>query len=383
MISNGRTIFRGSSSMAALNENTTDTIETHKTDIFESKLFFASFLLILIVAAVMNITLALIFMANKTLRRMTSNNLLISLTVSDLLVASGGIAVLITAVDESSETKALFICLYFVGFLTASALNLLFISFEKLFAVAFPLRYSVHIKERVVRFMIAFTWIFVVLVDITLAVKLTQISENITTSATHGVITIMICVASLTTVVLIAVNVLIYRAVRRQVKRLTAITVTIKTASVSRVYGILQSQKTRATYLCFAMVAAFSICWVPFIVSSLLHLTNHNQHEMFFDVAFFIILLTPVLDPIFYILLKKDIRLAFNTTFNQCFKNLRSQECQQDHTDSMLMLGASNRGLQLKSTTIEGQRQNLHHANQRRLNLKRSAVCPTENMTDP
>ena len=299
-------------------QNFTVNDEDNLQNIMDSPLFFVSFLAVVITAAILNLILAALFIGKKTLRRTTSHNLLVSLTVSDLLVASGGIAIFVTILHEVSERKFLFLCLYFVVFLTASALNLLFVSLDKFFAIAFPLRYSFYINEKTIRCMVTMTWTLVAIVGLILVIIMTHISEECTIIATHVIITIMVSAASLATLALVTINLLMYRAARRQINRLTAINVTVATSSSLKCRRRLHHQKARAGYLCFAMTAAFSVCWVPFIVSTLWVLTNHDGNETFSDISFLLILLTPALDPVFHILIRRDIRTAFRRTFYPC-----------------------------------------------------------------
>ncbi len=145
------------------NENTYCNVNTKN-----SKIALTVFLVaIMIVAVFGNLIVCVVIYNTLSLRRVFTNRFIISLAVSDLMVAILLVPVKIdSALNNGSLCKSRALCHYYVTFdnisFVASITNLLVITADRLIAIVKPYRYQEIVTHKRARLMIIIVWLYAI-----------------------------------------------------------------------------------------------------------------------------------------------------------------------------------------------------------------------------
>ncbi|XP_068724935.1 octopamine receptor beta-2R-like [Montipora capricornis] len=317
------------------NISTAEEVSSYIAEPISPKTFLAlivSWSLLGILSAGLNILVCAMLYIDKKLRTIT-NYLVVSLSVSDLLIAV--VFVPFYIIDHYARTV---IGGYFVAFiLLATVFNLCGVTYERYIALTRPFRYRTIMSCRKVCIIIGTSWL------LPLVLSLLPLAWNTDVDATvHkvyiAVIVILFIFIPCTAMVFVYLRVLrvAHRFVLRSKER----------TSKGNVTGHLAGSDEKATRV-FAMVfAMFLLCWLPLIyinISWILNQTSLVTNEVIF-ISFFTLLLNSIFDPFICAFYKRDFRGVLRKRFKLgCFKEIEQQEIRIDSDLALRRLSSASK----------------------------------------
>ena len=310
------------------NKNTTTEVNSYFLEPVSPTTFLAlvvSWTLLGLVSAGLNILVCAMVYFNKKLRTMT-NYLVVSLSVSDLLVAIVFVPVYI--IDHYANT---IIGGYFVAFiLLATVFNLCGVTYERYIALTRPFRYRTIMSCQKVSAIIAISWI------IPLLLSLLPLAWNTDVKSTfHKVYLAIVLVTCIfipcTTMVCVYMRLLrvVHRFVLRNKKR----------TSKGNATGHRAGNDEKAARVFAIVLGMFLLCWLPLIYINICLIFDQNQlvtNELIF-ISFYTLVLNSILDPVICAFYKKDFREMMRKRLKlKCFS--QEQSSLQGKLDSDLAL---------------------------------------------
>ena len=221
------------------------------------------FLVITIIIAVFGNTLVcLACVISKRLQSFTSG-FIISLAVSDILVGLISmpiwLSVNLTGKPNVKETPGIYtawLCFDIVCG-TASIMNLVFISLDRLLAVTFPLRYQIIVSRKRIAIAIAFIWVYSVTIASIYPLRWRGYPLFVSLASFFVPLSIMVIAYSR-----------IFHVALTQTRSICRVH-TDQAASQRSVIVTLQ-RNIKAARTLSIVIGAFVICWCPFFVVTLL-----------------------------------------------------------------------------------------------------------------
>ena len=282
------------------------------------------------VAVLVSLLIIVVFICDKQLSRLPSNRFLVNFLVTNFLIASG--SVLLSLFGDPSDyslnpTKFLLNSSYLIVTIISNIMGLMLIAADRYFAIKHPLLYSTKMNGRKVNRIIAIFWICIISFGIIAIVGAIFSRHNV--EVTSNVMQLVAHVSAFIGIsLLIAVNVIVMREVRHQVKLLSAISVDNSGESRAN----LRKRESRTVYLCVGMVATFSCCWLPNSVSSLLHWFGGLHNNIFVRVSTTIFITNLLVNPFLYFFWKTDFRLSLRNLLIKMF----CQRTQQNRVNAVI-----------------------------------------------
>lgn len=281
------------------NISATSEVNSYTSEPVSSRTFLAlviSWALLGLVSAGLNILVCAMVFIDKKLRTMT-NYLVVSLSVSDLLVALVFVPVYI--IDHYANT---IIGGYFVAFiLLATVFNLCGVTYERYVALTRPFRYRTIMSCHKVSAIIAISWILPLLLALLPLAWNTDVKSTI-----HKVYLAVILVTCIfipcTTMVCVYMRLLrvVHRFVLRNRKR----------TSKGNDTGHRAGNEEKAARVFAIVLGMFLLCWLPLIYINICLIFDQNQlvtNELIF-ISFYTLVLNSILDPVICAFYKKDFR---------------------------------------------------------------------------
>ncbi len=270
---------------------------------------------VLITSSVLiSILITITFIYDKHLLALPSNKFLVNFVIADFVVASGALVLAVSSKEtdqKGAPLKFLVTSTYFIVAITSYWLSLMIVTIDRYIAIVYPLEYSTRISSSsACRIILAF-WIFVVLFTISnLTIAVLLHANHQTVSKTLLVFLLVITFAGFGS--LLFVNTIIFRQVRRQVKRLASISVDI----AGEAQRTLKKRETKSAYLCFSMVATFVICWLPSAMMAIMRWENFAVgYFKFVKLTTTLFHANLVINPFLYVFWKSDVRCAMRRLF--------------------------------------------------------------------
>lgn len=273
-----------------------------------------------LVSAGLNILVCAMVYTDKKLRNMT-NYLVVSLSVSDLLVAFVFVPVYIT--DYYARTV---IGDYFVAFiLLATVFNLCGVTYERYIALTRPFRYRTIISCQKVCVIIFCSWIFPLLLSLLPLAWNTNVKATVHKVYLSIMLTLFIFIPC-TTMVCVYMRLLrvVHRFVLRNKGRSTRGNAT----------GYQVGNEEKAARVFAIVLAMFLLCWLPLIYINICWITDQSQlvtNELIF-ISFYTLELNSILDPVICAFFKRDFRSALKRRFK--FFCVRGEEHSDTRIDS-------------------------------------------------
>jgi len=257
-------------------------------------------------SSAVSLVIIAVFMYDKALRQLPSNAFLINFVVTNLLVASASFQIASTKTSIIVEEKPIFLmnvsC--FIVSVVSYTLSLSLITLDRYWAIVKPFDYATNMNWPTAKRILYVFWFSVSVFGIvTLVVASLLYDERKLISAI--LVILMYLIALLCLFLLIFVNSIIIREVRRQVNRLV-----FSSLEKSTVCLQLARREKRTTYLCFGVVATFLFCWLPkcvcvIFVFAPLRFKNLNYLIHVSTTLYFMSL---IINPFWYIFWKADFR---------------------------------------------------------------------------
>lgn len=265
----------------------------------------ASFTIILILATIFgNVLVILAFVLHRRMRTVT-NAFVVSLACTDLCVALFSMPVwvtyLLTGPNGATLSRAWTMVDILIG--TASIMNLMAISFDRVLCIKNPLQYSHWMTPRKATAMITGVWIYSISVAVTSFLFFVERIFNLI------VFIMCFCVPLL---VIITAYSIIFKVALRQIRQIRAIAPNQYARSHSRFLKEFKAAKTLAV-----VVGAFVICWLPFVTLNVIYSLCDPSHDCPV-VKPEVIMVTKwmhygnsLLNPIIYTVMNREFRRAF------------------------------------------------------------------------
>lgn len=280
----------------------------------------ATFTIILILGTVFGNILVIVAFSHYERIRTVTNYFLVSLACTDLCVALFSmpvwVAYLLTGpawVLGTGLSRVWTMVDILIG--TASIMNLMVISFDRVLCIKNPLRYTLWMTPRKVTVIISSVWIYSFGVAVSSFLLYPKPIFNLIATV------VCFCVPLL---VIITAYSIVFRVALHQMKQIHATTLAQVPRRQSSFLKEVKAAKTLAV-----VVGAFVICWLPFIVINIIYSLCEPQSCPVVKPE--IILVTKwmhygnsLLNPIIYTFMNRDFRKAFKALL--CSRNSRLQD---------------------------------------------------------
>lgn len=254
--------------------------------------------------------LIIVFARSNHLRTSPSNKLICSLLLSDFLIEVSFMAT--TSFGTASGVLQRIAYVVTVMAMTLTVLNLCLIWVDRLIAVKLTFRHHRIIDNKTVIKMIAASW--------GTGLSLAAISLVIFTVKEKTAYTKSRYVSSVITLagflILMVANIVIFREARIQACKIKR-----QSARRNRGYHVL---RLKSAYLCAAMVTAFLIFWLPYVIDNIWTLTYGTTFAGNWFNAFsaFMIICNTLAHPCLYILLNRDLRKMLMRRWRKSLRRL-------------------------------------------------------------
>ena len=305
----------------------------------EAFVFAATLSFIFIFGFLGNILVCLAIYFDKDLRQQQSNYFLFNLAVADLFTGTFVIPFCVAALVDGhwrfgdtwcQATAFVYYSLAIVGLET-----LAFISWDRYYAIFYPLKYGANVTPKRVCTMIALCWVWAVVFTIPCAILgwfrygeyESMCTYNFsgtgdtwkTRVITYSIFTIVLCVL-VPSAVIIFCYLRIISVVRQQGRRIDTVTSTgAGNNSVSRRYA-WRNYRFKGFRTITLVVVLFIISWTPFSVTRLTKTVTWN-HEIIpaaaDTFASVMSLFSTAVNPVAYSLFRNDFRRAFKRLFRR------------------------------------------------------------------
>ena len=286
-------------------------------------------LTIAIISAILNASVIILFIRQSTLRDNATNKFLLNLMITGLCITIiiTIIALLKLAKVEIDSYRITHMSAVLISSI-AFEMSLLLVTLDRFIAVQLPLRYRDILNTTRVHFLIGIVWVIIIIVII---IGIAMAHSNLPKKNRMNIlITAMVALTLFSMLVLIGVNLVVFREVKRQIEFLISITISPDSSKSSR--DIFKKQERRSAYLCFAMAFSFIICWLPGVIIGCVTLTDKNTNvnimsithtDLFLGIAGLLIALNMIFNPSIYVLLKEDVKLAIKNLLRSSYCSRR------------------------------------------------------------
>ena len=268
----------------------------------------ATFTITLILATIFgNVLVILAFVLHRRMRTVT-NAFVVSLACTDLCVALFSmpvwVAYLLTGpmwILGATVIRAWTMVDILIG--TASIMNLMAISFDRVLCIRYPLQYSHWMTRRKVTAIIACVWIY----SISVAVA----SFLLFTERLFNLIVFIMCFCVPLPVIITAHSIM-FKTALRQIRQIRAIAPAQYAKSHNNFLKEFKAAKTLAV-----VVGAFVICWLPFVTLNVIYSLCDPSFDCpvvkpeIIMVAKWMHYGNSLLNPIIYTVMNREFRKAF------------------------------------------------------------------------
>ena len=265
-----------------------------------------------------NVFTCVIFLSTKRLRQQHMNIFLVSLAVSDILMAlvvvPGYTAVCAGCKYLSSDTCWILAQTKDIVF-SSTFCSLLAITYDRYLAVLCPLQYSAKMNRRKVTGIIVFIWVFPVLVAIARNIWWQTQSEEKAKEINKVYNAILVfTLVVIPAFIMTFVNALIFRAIRSQRRRIIPRIEQSSSISQGEMCNVEKrtenSQKRKGTIACVVVVLVFVFSWIPRSIYNFAYVFGRDDlvTPLLVNLSMFFLLLQSCINPIIYSFYRADFR---------------------------------------------------------------------------
>ena len=268
-----------------------------------------------IIGTISNGAVIVLFIKKPKLRRTVTDKFLLNLMVAGVVTTLGSIAMTVLLFHSKDEHRLPNL----VGILIskiAFVLSLLLVTLDRFLAVQLPLRYKDVMTTFRVHCLITLVWLICIAVTIVQIVTASYSNKTLM-NLLEILVIVKVSLAFLGMFVLIAVNLVVFREVKRQVDFLISTTVSVDSNGNSR--EMLRQREVKSAHLCLAMVSSFTISWLPVVIKGILFLKGRentvNPTDILSTLCALFVAINVAINPCLYVLLKEEVRNAMKKLF--------------------------------------------------------------------
>ncbi|KAL9955445.1 hypothetical protein ACROYT_G036773 [Oculina patagonica] len=307
-----------SSNDTSMDTNSTGTETAYCDETLQKIFWFVNGVLALIILAGNTLT-CVIFLSTKQLRQQYMNIFLVSLAVSDILMAVmvvPGYTSFCAGCKPYLSSDTCWILAQTKDLVFSSSFfSLLAITYDRYLAVLCPLQYSSKMTRNKVTCMVILTWVFPALIATARNIWWhTQSEEKAKAiNKVYNVILVFLLVM-LPAVIMALVNVMIVRAIQTQRRK------TFPLREISSVNQEISCEETRAetsrkrrgSIACAAVVLVFVLSWIPRSVYNFAYVFGRADlvTPLLVKLSMFFLLLQSCVNPFIYSFYRADFRQA-------------------------------------------------------------------------
>lgn len=270
----------------------------------ESSIVNAVITILSVLVVLVNVTICLLVVANKSLRTYT-NGFLVSLAVSDILLGGVLFPVILT-IPESNASG------YIISVILLSGVaNHCCITFDRFIAVCYPFSYSFLIDKYFAKMLLS-AWL--VATGISLLPLFWNTDTALTIHQVYLFIEIVVFIFVPYLLILIAYC-LVFKKLREHFKLLQETNISITRREQAR----RLSSEAKIAKVCLILIATFALCWFPIIyMTSAMALRKLGiVPDILPTVSKFALALSSLINPLLYSFKKEDFRSAVKKVFTR------------------------------------------------------------------
>ena len=275
-------------------------------------------LAISVIGVILNGALIILLIKRPALRSNSTNKFLLNLMITGFGITINTMVMEILHVSKKYEHS--YHIPHMVSVLISSIafeMSLLLVTIDRFIAVQLPLRYRDILSTGMVYLLTSMIWLISLIATIIGIATVSTHRHTPVIKLMSILITVFIALSLVSMFVLTAVNLAVFRQVKRQIDFLISVTVPTEENANSR--EKLKKQEIKSAYLCFAMVFSFIICWLPAVIKGFHIVADKNvkvsDHDLHLSLSALFIALDMVINIFLYVLLKEEIKLAIRKLF--------------------------------------------------------------------
>ena len=281
----------------------------------------------------------------KELLKVNSNKFLFSLAIADSLVGLFGVIGSYIhylyhkdLIDEDIVGLCGLLPIFVSFFMSIS--SLIIITFDRLIVVVYALRYHSIMTDFRANLLICITWLMVPVILITQGAIYLGLSISLELKVRTYQLTTFFIIG---TTVLSFGNIKLHFVIRRK-KEKTLVNETPNTESPidtnPRSRGIKPTKDmgmiVSNSRLCLWMIAVYVMCWLPVTVDYVVYSVGYQDpDDLRFTICICIAASNSLINPVLYLVMRKDFRKRFGEMFTHCKRNWKKMTKLQARTSNL------------------------------------------------
>ena len=309
------------------------------TSIPQSNIIQASYLIVIILIAVLGNLAIIVGIVQKRLLDNVTNCFILNMCISDLLNASLKMTTSVVGLFDRDWYPSNAIC-YFttplgVLFGAASVLSLTSVALARYLMIAMPFTYSSKMTPTVAKFIIGGVWlgsVFLSFPPLTwrpagIICRSGAVSDAYYTSELVYIIFLWVFVIIVPSVIMLTSYIRIFSVTSYQIRRISV----TELGSLEKRHTLRRRHEVRAAVVLALIGGIFILCWFPFFVILTMHkFASGKTDPMYLKVFLCWMYTNSALNPILLILFNSEIRTAVRRVFPCVYRvNPENSSCRE------------------------------------------------------